>query len=460
MNYALPTMSKKQESKLSSLSYYHPIRYAIARNSFINEAIKSLPVSFNLDGDFIFNYSIAKYKDSYSRFVNGRNSHILSSLAQDLYPTAIRRLYAAINRMSSEGKHQDREALLKLLSTANDNDYTVFKQYALLICQNNIFDFDSKLLKFFESTDVDHVLLKDINLPFPTTYLHFGKQCDKKIHGNISTLINAFVNKRSIPGFKIDIDFFLNGAYVSQCPNTGKLVITLISAIGNNRYMNNCIDCYEDTFQFSLIKTSEHTTIREAVELEKEKIFAFNKEQLFQENAKYWFKDSLDNELERIKLVIDKRINSVSKYLNLVINCILYLQSYPEEIEENYLSENRAVTKTKGFGKAADRKEPSNSQYRKIKFCGRKRKYKPIEEETIGEEINLLGADLSDEEKRSVSSHKRRAHRRKQRYGKNLEQWRYVWIKETTIHKEKYQNYCDNYRIYEVETPSKNNSID
>ncbi len=36
-------MNMAQVSKLSSLSYYHPIRYAIARKNFINEVIKNLP---------------------------------------------------------------------------------------------------------------------------------------------------------------------------------------------------------------------------------------------------------------------------------------------------------------------------------------------------------------------------------------------------------------------------------
>jgi restriction endonuclease S subunit len=54
-----------------------------------------------------------------------------------------------------------------------------------------------------------------------------------------------------------------------------------------------------------------------------------------------------------------------------------------------------------------------------------------------------------DEDKRTMQPHRRRTHIRKQRYGKGLESWRYVWIKETTIHKDKYQS-PQQYRIYEV----------
>lgn len=48
-----------------------------------------------------------------------------------------------------------------------------------------------------------------------------------------------------------------------------------------------------------------------------------------------------------------------------------------------------------------------------------------------------------------MQPHRHRTHLRKQRYGKGLEHWRYQWIKETIIHKDKYEP-SQQYRIYEV----------
>lgn len=132
----------------------------------------------------------------------------------------------------------------------------------------------------------------------------------------------------------------------------------------------------------------------------------------------------------------------------MVINCILYLQSYPQEIELDYLPV--IPKKILGFGKVAT--TPNQAEYRKIQFCGRNRKHviEFIKEEIVDEKL-LKGATSEMSVHRSLPPHKRRAHLRKQRYGKKLEQWRYVWIKETTIHKEKYQP-SNGYRIYEVES--------
>jgi hypothetical protein len=86
---------------------------------------------------------------------------------------------------------------------------------------------------------------------------------------------------------------------------------------------------------------------------------------------------------------------------------------------------------------------------RKIKFCGRKRQqFWQLEDEEDSEPV-LVGAGRG-EPKQNMPPHKRRAHLRKQRYGEELQSWRYVWIKETTIHKDKYQQMPSLYRIYEV----------
>ncbi|MUH00142.1 hypothetical protein F7734_50880 [Scytonema sp. UIC 10036] len=137
------------------------------------------------------------------------------------------------------------------------------------------------------------------------------------------------------------------------------------------------------------------------------------------------------------------------KSRNLVVNCLLYLQSYPEEIQEDYpqVAPENLVNRTKYASQSGiiAQKKLNELGYRKIKFCGRaKQPFEQFERETVDEELMLVPSVG-----RVVSPHKRRAHLRKQRYGKGLQQWRFMWIKETTIHRQKYQlSNC--YRIYEV----------
>lgn len=150
---------------------------------------------------------------------------------------------------------------------------------------------------------------------------------------------------------------------------------------------------------------------------------------------------------------LNKAVDKIVDYLKLVINCVLYLQSYPDDIQEDYTESapRNLVQQTQrapGAEKAAQKKL-NQLGYKKIKFCGRKRQqFWQLENEDTEEPV-FVGA-VSEEFKRNMAPHKRRAHIRKQRYGKELQSWRYVWIKETTIHKEKYQQAPTTYRIYEV----------
>ena len=131
-----------------------------------------------------------------------------------------------------------------------------------------------------------------------------------------------------------------------------------------------------------------------------------------------------------------------AEYLKLVINCLIYLQSYPKEIVEDYPIEAPknlvAQTKRKSVSTVAKRKLEQLG-YTKINFCGRSQQY--------FEQIEDVESESTLEVAAMRSPHKRRSHLRKQRYGKGRAQWRYVWIKETTIHKDKYQHSSNHYRI-------------
>jgi hypothetical protein len=122
------------------------------------------------------------------------------------------------------------------------------------------------------------------------------------------------------------------------------------------------------------------------------------------------------------------------------------VEDYPVEAPPNLL----AQTKLGSGVKAIAEKKLEKLGYRKIKFCGSKQLLCQVEDETLQQSSFDSSDDLSDKSKYNVAPHKRRAHLRKQRYGKELQSWKYVWIKETTIHKDKYQYSANGYRIYEV----------
>lgn len=441
-------MKYKIKAKITPQSKYQPIRYAQARATFLESAIQILSNDCSPSEKTVFNFPENNKNKTFECFEQGRIKDIKVSTSSELFPSYLRMLYGRITTFYYLAGTKDYNFAENLLKEYNNDDYLVFLQYSSLIFNgNNIFDFDTNLIKVFEVTDVDNVYLKDIRLPFSTIYLHFGKQEDKKIYGDIKAIITVLTKDKAVPKQKKDIFFLLDGAYVSQCPNTGSLKITLTSVkngTGNNP--NNCVDAYEDVMNFDLKQNFENITVGEAAEEQKQ--YLLNRcDKIVQdiEDIDLLKKEKLKAENRQIAI---KQIDSIIAYLKLIINCILYLQSYPEEIQEDLVQETSQ--QEKGFSKVVTSKNtPEQPEFRYIKFCGRRKQYfEPLEEETSDDTV-LVGASV--ENSRSVIPHKRRSHLRKQRYGRGLEQWKFIWIKETTIHREHYQPNQNSYRIYEVE---------
>lgn len=440
--------------KITPQSKYHPIRYAQARSTFLKSAIQILGDDCNPSNNNIFNFPQKNIEKSFKCFEAGRIKNIQTSISKERFPQYLKMLHNQIRDFAYLSDTKNYTDLVNLLKEYNNDDYLTFLQYSSLVFNgNNIFDFDNNLLQVFETTSINNVYLKDIRLPFSTIYLHFGKQYYKRIEGAIHDLHRMSKADKNAPKPKKDIFFLLDGAYVSQCPNTGFIKITLTSTKnGASRNTKNCVDSYEDVMNFNLIRKFKHITVGEAAELEKQSLLA-RTNKFIQEIDNIPSSKSVRLKTESIQLTT-QQISLITDYLKLIVNCILYLQSYPEEIEADFVRE--VPQQKKGFGKVATSENKTEQpELRKIKFCGRKRQsFEPLEEEST--DNILVGASI--ENSRSLLPHKRRSHLRKQRYGKGRKQWKFVWIKETTIHREHYQPNQNSYRIYEVDPEDETSS--
>lgn len=358
-------------------------------------------------------------------------NHIVSSKSNEFYPKHLRETFDLYRLSYQVSREVGALKMREYFSTYHQQDLITFLHYVSFRYQgSNIFEFPQHLLELFGQTDVDSVLLKDIKLPFSTIYIHFGKQEHLKISSHVCSVIDAFKSESETP--VKDIQFLLDGAYISQCPDTKSLNI-LFTTVRNdsrdtvNRVSTNCIDSYEENSIINLEAVHPDISIAEVLDLIRE-MSLNNKEHAISESS------------------YNTEIAQIIKQLKLVINCLLYLQSYPEDITEDYpeSAPSNLVAKTKKNSgvKAIAEKELNQLGYRKIKLIGNKRILFP----TIDDTERAL---TTDEDKQTKQPHRRRTHLRKQRYGKGLESWRYIWIKEAIIHKDKYEP-SQQYRIYEV----------
>ncbi|BDA75940.1 hypothetical protein CAL7716_101060 (plasmid) [Calothrix sp. PCC 7716] len=422
----------KSNKKNPPLYQYHPIRFAAIREPYITEAVNILLRDCRDGAHPIFLLPPQTQKETDTYFYKLILNHIASSTSKELYPTYLRKMYKMCESYYTLGNEAGSELLYEYLQTYYTDDLIIFEQNTSFnYYGKNIFEFPPHLLELFSQTDVDSVLTKDILLPFGTIYVHFGKQENIKVYGNISYIVSKC--KSQLPftaNNQEDIHFLLDGAYISQHPEANDLKIAFTSVKNQaSKFTSNCVDSYEEIVSIVLKQASTDMTIKEGVESIR-KILRHDK--VYQTS----------------QLDIDTTINQIIEYLKLAINCALYLQSYPDDITEDYPTEAPAnlVTQTKRNSgvKAIAEKKLTQLGYKKIKFCGKRRA------STSFPTIDTERALTDDDSERTVQPHRRRAHLRKQRYGTNLQSWRYIWIKESIIHKDKYQNSSPQYRIYEV----------
>ena len=444
-------MSKLSNIKRLYLLYFHPIRYAQSRELFLPEATERFLSLFEDPIKGVFNKHKLTFNKIAKPLIKYFDNYLGDSVSSNLYSVYMRELNQEKLDRDSAYKNKQNVLAEKAMLCHLNQEILVLKQYVSFIHSgNNIFEFSPHLLNLFWDTDVDNVLVEDIKLPFPTVYLHFGKQEDKKICTAICETQNMVMesNSANIGNF---IDFDLDGAYVSQCRITGALDIVLTSVANQRQKYNNWIDGCEDAKGFTLeIANTGNTVSNSLIEA---------KNVLRNKNNKY-IQDIIDKNNQDLnsitdyhsshQLILKTAFDRSAEYLKLVINCLLYLQSYPKEIVEDYPIEAPknlvAQTKRKSVSAVA-KKKLEQLGYTKIKFCGRLQQH--------FEQIEDVESESTLEVAAMRSPHKRRSHLRKQRYGKGRAQWRYVWIKETTIHKEEYQHSENCYRIYEVEMPHK-----
>ena len=444
-------MSKARKHKRTSLLKYHPIRYAQSRELFLSEASEKFLSLFKDPIKGVFNKRQITFNKIGKLLVKHFHYYLKNSVSSNLYSLYMRELHR--EKLDKDLAYKNKQNVLAKDAMLNhlNEEIIILKQYISFINSgNNIFEFSPHLLNLFWDTDVDNVLIEDIKLPFPTIYLHFGKQEGKRIYSTLCSIQNL-VMESNLAAVGNYIDFDLDGAYVSQCPQTGALDIVLTSVANQRQKYNNWIDGCEEMIGFTLEISSMGITVSNG--LLRAKNVLSNKNNNYVQcliDSKINDLKSITNHHNQNQNIIKTGFDKVAEYLKLVINCLLYIQSSPKEIVEDYPIESPknlvAQTKRKSVSEVAEKKLEQLG-YTKIKFCGRLQQH--------FEQIEDVESESTLEVAAMRSPHTRRSHLRKQRYGKGRAQWRYVWIKETTIHKEEYQHSENCYRIYEVEMPHK-----
>ncbi len=312
----------------------------------------------------------------------------------------------------------------------------------------NIFDFPEYLLNSFKNTNIENIPLRDVKLPYPSFYLHFGlqKDFDLKLGHVVNSEFLYSLSTKSKPIHK----YYLEGVYVKEIANGG-FELALVASPESLVLTDNWIEYPTEAVfvKFPLIHLN--TTIGEALGWEIIDTSAFQKKATFnylEDNAlldrididynMQLLKDFLFYEFEEI--CDNKYRELVLEILKLVINAIFYIIDYrlTEEIVETIpgsvpnslrkeLESGDIDIKRKAFSKC------ERQGYSLVKMCGKRScRVGIFSSDEIGKVDNFQQEQQQVESytdsKRLFSSYHRKRHYRLCYVGKGRSEEALIWV--------------------------------
>lgn len=278
----------------------------------------------------------------------------------------------------------------------------------------NIFNFSSILIELLKETDILDIDISLIKLPYSNYFID--------------------LSSAKIP-FEKEGTEYIEGVYISEEIGNGidfERVITLDFVgdyIDKYWYINIDLDWDFDrgfhSYSLFLDKKDNLKTIKDAVTFDKDG---------FVGSAMV---DDRDDDTKIDLYLIHSQF--VDRTINLIINCLLYLTTKDKDIEEKYpddlpihLKANLEKANTKRKKEIANN-EIINFGFTRIKYVGNNLKRNRKNENSLGE----------------TSIHWRRGHWRNQKFGKDLNENKLIWIMPTLVNKSKDGGIKG--RIYDVE---------
>ena len=352
-------LESQKDKTFQSLSQYHPYRFQYSRTYTRKLLTAYQVVPLGIPGHRVFNLLEERFPELRKDIEKIYVRH-LKQAAGTSWASHAKELYRAQMTATSNEKLR---FLAELSGAIARHEFDLFHQVAeLLKSGQNIYHFPPKLLKLFKYTEVNDILLKEIKLPVPSLYLHFGFQPEIPVLGRVTQFHNLDEGKkRDTPRY------FLEGAYVCSINNGRSITIVLTSAELEdlNRDKINFLEYPDEHIHTVLAISSPETTVTEALEADISEIRQFQ--------YSWSALRGVGSESE-ISEGMEALCKAKEGALRLVINALLFICDSPEKIEEKYppsapaeLVQAADSASAKAAGKAQERL--GQLGHVKIKFC-------------------------------------------------------------------------------------------
>jgi hypothetical protein len=393
----------------SDRNFYYPNRYARSR-----KFLKGL---------------LTKFRDKIARG---------EMVGSELFPFFYGTVKAALDNLDERTRQ---EKLGEIPFASNHPELTMEEQKRFILYSHfynrgkNIFYFSNELTSLLKKTDSKEVSIENLEFPYRTFYLAFGKQTE----------------------WEIKKDVFVDGAFISKDNDYLQIELTTIDTNKDYKELKSYEYLTEDTFTTGIDLESQPKNIAEAIQsLYKQELEDFNKvdrgnidellnrpefDDEYRDGVR-WAKETFKEEFELKAQIQHKRtlkyIEVLKDISSLIFNSVSYLTIDNKDLEEGYIEGTpKALLDELKKAKTPKKKKEVSIKidlygYTRIKYCGFK---------DFKNDLNNASGELSP--------HWRRGHFRNQQFGEGSLKRKMIWIQPTIVRKDKGEP--ERGHIYKVE---------
>ena len=402
--------SPRSRAAWNVLNRYHPYRYGAYRTSWAPQLLKKYRslndgklVSTEQGPDTESPEEYANRDDGWGRLWSLISPQVLKA-AEDTHGTTPYAFNAAVvarlltKRLIEEGSLHMDHPLQRAFSSSVAAEAKLYAHWACHTLNNRaIFDFTPDLVNMFTRSNVGDALLNQIHLPAETVYLHFGVQPEFPLRGLLSRSVKSISHLTEPDDYQTpsewkNLKYCLEGAYVSRnsLEPEGSLEIILIGRPLDSDPLpppQNFIDSTDESMSHHLPCLAPGLTVQAALIQERDRneaghIATLKRSFELIDDGETLFEDesALDDYIAQSRQGEIQAHAEFDKALNLVLNAVLYITAYPDELDTEYpptpLEISPLIEKAEGD---CLQRETRRAQaqledlgYVKVKFCGRR----------------------------------------------------------------------------------------
>jgi hypothetical protein len=324
-------------------------------------------------------------------------------------------------RLNEVTRRQKAERQIEATIVIDAEEHLMMAWANFVAAGRQIFELPDPLVQMLQHTDADDVPVDLVRCPYPVLYLHFGAQ----------------------PDLELEPDWFIDGVYVMHSPADKHLSFNFTAAPTRRQDVETWHAFGEPTFSLALVESEFSSDLATAADQALARTLrdlgveqAMGDRDLTAEARLYAEQMGAPPVPQRVEQIsgrraarqiaqVTRRYPIMRQALQLAVNALCYLTAYPDDIVPSWPEGTPSALREKAEQGTPKERLRAQSKleaqgYTQVHLAGHRLTAHPVPPSAIARD-------------RSVRTHWRRGHWRRQAYGEGRQLRKLIWLMPTLI---------------------------